>query len=68
MKAKALRELSNEELTKKLMESKDELFKLRFQLVTNQLDNPMRLKEVRKNIARVKTVIRARELGIEQEI
>lgn len=68
MKAKALRELSNEELTKKLLESKDELFKLRFQLVTNQLDNPIRLKEVRKNIARVKTVIRARELGIEQEI
>jgi len=68
VKAKALRELSNEELSKKFLESKDELFKLRFQLVTNQLDNPMRLKEVRKNIARVKTIMRARELGLEQEI
>ncbi len=65
MKAKALQELSNEELAKKFLESKDELFRLRFQLVTNQLDNPMRLKEVRKNIARVKTIMRARELGLE---
>ncbi len=64
MKAKNLRDLTDEELAKKLEESKDELFRLRFQLATNQLDNPMRLKEVRKNIARLKTVIRERELGI----
>ncbi len=68
MKARTLRELSDEELAKKLEESKDELFRLRFQLATNQLDNPMRIKEVRKNIARLKTVIRERELGINRAI
>ncbi|MEW5898187.1 MAG: 50S ribosomal protein L29 [Bacillota bacterium] len=68
MKAKTLRDLTDEELAKKLEESKDELFRLRFQLATNQLDNPMRLKEVRKNIARLKTVIRERELGIDRAI
>ncbi|MEW6275413.1 MAG: 50S ribosomal protein L29 [Bacillota bacterium] len=67
-KAKAWRELTDEELAKKLAESKDELFRLRFQLATNQLDNPMRLKEVRKNIARLKTIIRERELGINRAI
>lgn len=67
-KAKAWRELSDEELAKKLAESKDELFRLRFQLATNQLDNPMRIKEVRKNIARLKTIIRERELGIDRAI
>ena len=66
MKARTLRDLTDEELAKKLEESKDELFRLRFQLATNQLDNPMRLKEVRKNIARLKTVIRERELGIDR--
>jgi large subunit ribosomal protein L29 len=65
MKARELKDLTDEELVKKLGESKDELFKLRFQLVTNQLDNPNRIKEVRKNIARLKTVIRERELGIQ---
>ncbi|AEG16545.1 MULTISPECIES: 50S ribosomal protein L29 [Desulfofundulus] len=64
MKAKDLRELSDEELVKKLDDSKDELFKLRFQLATNQLDNPMKIREVRRNIARLKTVLRERELGI----
>ncbi|MEW6424089.1 MAG: 50S ribosomal protein L29 [Bacillota bacterium] len=67
-KAKTWRELTDEELAKKLAESKDELFRLRFQLATNQLDNPMRLKEVRKNIARLKTIIRERELGINRAI
>jgi len=66
LKARTLRDLTDEELAKKLEESKDELFRLRFQLATNQLDNPMRLKEVRKNIARLKTVIRERELGIDR--
>jgi large subunit ribosomal protein L29 len=68
MKAKAFREMTDEELTKKLAESKDELFRLRFQLATNQLDNPMRIKEVRKNIARIKTVLKERELGINRAV
>ena len=64
MKASEIREKSQVELEQELLELKSELFKLRFQLATNQLDNPMRLKEVKKSIARVKTVIRERELGI----
>ena len=64
MKASELREKSQTELDQELAELKSELFKLRFQLATNQLDNPMRLKEIKKSIARVKTVIRERELGI----
>ncbi|MBE3587500.1 MAG: 50S ribosomal protein L29 [Thermoanaerobacteraceae bacterium] len=64
MKAKDLREMTDEELSRKLIDTKDELFKLRFQLATNQLDNPMKIKEVRRNIARLKTIIRERELGI----
>ncbi|WP_031517201.1 50S ribosomal protein L29 [Desulfofalx alkaliphila] len=66
MKVKELRELTTEELNKKMDENKDELFKLRFQLATGQLDNPMRIKEVRRKIARVKTIIRERELGIKR--
>lgn len=62
MKAKKMAELTNEELQKKVRDYKDELFNLRFQLATGQLDNPMRLGEVRKNIARAKTVLRQREL------
>jgi len=64
VKAKELRELSDQELDKKMNDAKDELFRLRFQLATGQLDNAMRIKEVRHNIARVKTVIREREIGI----
>ena len=63
-KGKELREMTVDELNRKLTDSKDELFKLRFQLATGQLDNPMKLKEVRRNMARVKTVMRERELGI----
>lgn len=62
MKASELRERTQDELQRELNELKSELFKLRFQLVTNQLDNPMKLKDVRKSIARVKTVIREREI------
>jgi large subunit ribosomal protein L29 len=58
--------LTDAELYKKLDDSKDELFKLRFQMATGQLDNPMKLQEVRRRIARVKTVIRERELGIQR--
>ncbi len=57
-----LREMTDTELTKKLDELKKELFHLRFQHAINQLDNPMRLKAVRKEIAVVKTIIREREL------
>ncbi len=66
MKVNELRELTDTELGTKLSDSKDELFKLRFQMATGQLDNPMKLKEVRRKIARVKTIIRERELGIKR--
>ena len=58
MKAKELKNLSVEELTKKLEELKKDLFMLRMQHATNQLDNPMQLANVKKDIARVKTIIR----------
>ena len=58
MKAKELKNLSVEELTKKLGELKKDLFMLRMQHATNQLDNPMKLSAVKKDIARVKTIIR----------
>ena len=62
MKANRFRELSDQELQDRVAEYKSELLNLRFQLATGQLENPMRIREVRKNIARVKTVIRQREL------
>jgi len=62
MKVSDMREMTYEELQKELSELKSELFKLRFQLVTNQLDNPMKLKQVKKSIARIKTVMREMEL------
>ncbi len=58
--------MTDAELSKKLNDNKDELFKLRFQMATGQLDNPMKLQEVRRKIARVKTIIRERELGIQR--
>ncbi len=62
MKASEIRKLSPSELEAKLLELKDELFKLRFQQAINQLENPMRISAVKKDIARVKTVIRDIEL------
>ena len=62
MKAKDMRELSAAELNQKLADLKAELFNLRFQLAINQLDNPMRINAVKKDIARVKTIIRENEL------
>ena len=62
MKAAELREMSAAELTKKLGELKEELFNLRFQHAINQLDNPGRIETVKKDIARIKTVMRANEL------
>ena len=66
MKAREVRDLSSDELNLRLGSLKEELFNLRFQVATGQLDNPMRVREVRKDIARVKTVLRQRELGISQ--
>ncbi len=65
MKASEIRELTADELTSKLKDLKAELFNLRFQLAINQLDNPMRISAVKKDIARVKTVIRENELSAE---
>ena len=62
MKASEIREKTQVELEKEEKEVKSELFKLRFQLATNQLENPMKLKDVKKSIARVKTIMREREL------
>ena len=62
MKASEIRELTSEELTRKLKDLKEELFNLRFQLAINQLDNPMRINAVKKDIARVNTILREREL------
>lgn len=64
MKANELRNLTTAEIETKIAGFKEELFNLRFQLATGQLDNPTRIRDVRKEIARAKTVIRERELGI----
>jgi large subunit ribosomal protein L29 len=63
MNAVELQKLSYKELGEKLDDSKEELFNLRFQLVTNQLDNTARLKEVKRDIARVYTVMRSQEIA-----
>ncbi len=63
MKASELRELSVEELQVKLKDLKQELFNLRFQLAVNQLENPMRISAVKKDIARISTILRQRELN-----
>ena len=62
MTAKELRAMAPADLEKKLAELKAELFALRFQHATNQLENPIRIADVRKDIARVKTVIRENEI------
>ncbi|CAC9925012.1 ribosomal protein L29 [Aedoeadaptatus coxii] len=67
MKNKDIRNLSGDELNKKVSELKNELFNLRFQLATGQLDNPSTIKSVKKDIARVKTIQRERELNMEKE-
>lgn len=67
MKASEIRELKQAELQRKLKDLKEELFNLRFQLAINQLENPMRIKAVKKDIARINTVLREAELAKEQE-
>lgn len=64
LKVKDLRSKTSGELLQEIGSLKDELFNLRFQLATGQCENPMRVREVRKQIARAKTIIRERELGI----
>ena len=61
MKVKEIRELSTEEINKKLVETKEELFNLRFQQATGTLEKPSRLRELRHTVARMKTVLRERE-------
>ena len=62
--ASELRELTDEELVLRLREAKEELFNLRFQVATGQLDNNRRLQTVRRDIARIYTIMRERELGL----
>lgn len=66
MKVKELRNLADTELNQKLADMKAELFNLRLNHATNQLDNPLRMKEVKKTIAKIKTVLKERELGIDR--
>ena len=60
-----LRDLGDEELFERLESDKEELFNLRFQLATGQIDNPMRIKDVRHEIARILTIVREREIDAE---
>ncbi|WP_251197245.1 50S ribosomal protein L29 [Anaerotardibacter muris] len=63
MKAAEIRALSADDLQSKLQEARAELFNLRFQMATGQLDNTARVKEVKKDIARIQTEMRAREMS-----
>jgi len=63
MKVKELRDLNTADLEKKIKESKEELFNLRFQQATGNLEKPKRLRELRKDVARMKTILKERELG-----
>ena len=62
MKVNEIRKMSSSDLEKELVELKSELFKLRFQLATNGLNNPMKIKSTKKDIAKIKTILREREL------
>jgi large subunit ribosomal protein L29 len=66
-RVRELRDLDDEELIVRLESSKEELFNLRFQLATGQLDNPMRIKDVRHDVARILTILRERDLDRELE-
>ncbi len=63
MKVKEIRELSTEEINKKLVETKEELFNLRFQQATGSLEKPSRIRDLRHTIARMKTVLKEREIN-----
>ena len=64
MRARDLQALSVDELTTRLVELRDERFKLKFRSATEAIDNPMRFRTVRRDIARVETILRARELAV----
>ena len=66
--ASEFRELNDDELRTRLTEAKEELFNLRFQAATGQLDNSSRLKAVKRDIARIYTILRERELGIREDV
>ena len=66
MKVNEIRDLEPEEQLDKLKALKEELFNLRFQHATGQLDNPMRIRQVKRSIAQIKTIVRERELNIRQ--
>ena len=68
MKIQDIRDLSTQELEEKIKDLKEELFNLRFQNATNQLDNPVRIASVKKDIARVKTILKEKELGINTSV
>jgi large subunit ribosomal protein L29 len=67
-KIRELRDLGDEELLERLESDKEELFNLRFQLATGQLDNPMRIKQVRHEVARILTILRERELEVAEGV
>ena len=68
MKAIEMRRLSLEELSQRLGDSSDDLFRMKFQLISGQLQNTMRIKQTRREIARIKTIIQERELQINQSL
>ena len=68
MKINEIRDLSSQEIVDKIQDLKEELFNLRFQNAMNQLDNPMRIAAVKKDIAKLKTVLKEQELGINANI
>ena len=63
MKINEIRDMSAEDLDKKLAELKEELFNLRFQMATGQCENPMKIREIKKSIARIKTIQRQNEIN-----
>ncbi len=65
MKIEAIKEMTPAELNSELLKLKNDLFNLRFQHVTGQLENPVKMREVKKDIARIKTVLREKELAAE---
>ena len=68
MKASEIRNLSAEEIVIKIQDLKEELCNMRFQNATNQLDNPMRIPAVKKDIAKLKTILREKEMGLGADI
>jgi large subunit ribosomal protein L29 len=67
MRASELRNLTNEELNQRMKDLRTELFNLRFQTITGQLANPQRIRMVKRDIARIKTVLKERELGLQKQ-